>query len=190
MKSGYGVYGLTALIHDSTQFTVIAAGGHWKFPNNKENNGHVFEFRPSGKEEHSIFMYPFHSLSYNSGVAVGNLKNTNKWKVITVGTNGIVQQQFSITNQQLAGNNQQFSGINRGISSDEMAVTPAKANRKKHNQKKINSNADYSKNKNSYIDISWNSDSVKSISPNQLNAVRFDGNHFWIIGSNGQIYCI
>ncbi len=163
---GYGVYGLSTLIHDEDNFTVFAAGGHWKYPNREENNARVLEFRKhKDSQTYQIWNSPFNGLAYNSGIAIGmnngltkmhysqknpkkvrksRIPKTAEYQIISVGTNGLVKQDFSVAYSN--------SRPNFTIKLDEKGQ--------------------------------------KMLLPYNLNAIRFDGRHFWIIGSNGQIYCI
>jgi len=185
---GYGVYGLTTLIHDEYNFTVFASGGHWKYPNREESNARMLEFRKhKDSQSHKIWNSPFNGLAYNSGVSIGknnelsnmhfSQKNQKKaqnsripqtatYQIISVGTNGLMKQDFTVDNSLP---NPQFNKTKGSLKQDFTVETPQSSPQ---------------------FNIRLQEDAQKLFLPQNLNAVRFDGRHFWIIGSNGQIYCI
>ncbi len=165
MQSGYGVYGLSTMIHNEHNFTVFAGGGHWKYPQREESNARMIEFRRhKDSQHHQIWNSPFSGLAYNSGVGIGTVDSWNtstelkknkeishvksnpthfkpiQYQIFSVGTDGATIQNFTVENQ------------------------------------------DYS--------LRLHENPQRIMNPKNLNAVKFDGKHYWIIGSNGQIYCI
>ena len=149
---GYGIYGFTTLKHDSDNFLVIAAGGHWKYPNRDENNAVIIEHRQVEKQKIHYWMYPFSGLAYNSGVdfnyEISPKNKPIKLEIMTVGTNGLKLDAFELRNT----TKRTFPEI------------------KPH--------------------VDTHSNSIQNTIQRNLNRVKFDGESYWIIGSNGQIYCI
>lgn len=213
MQPGYGVYGLSALIHDENNFTVFAGGGHWKYPEREENNTRMLEFRKhKDSQSYQIWNSPFEGLAYNSGVVIGKIKpsgrnssvnsdlNENKkisndsqnqplfdnsYQLITVGTNGIKIQKlwidYTLFNAQTVSrikNTQNKTPLKSASNSDEHRSNSIEPSL--HIPEEIYPN----------FNIRLPDDVMKLSVPKNLNAIRFDGNNFWIAGSNGQIYCI
>ncbi len=149
---GYGIYGFTTLKHDSDNFLVMAAGGHWKYPNRDENNAVIIEHRQIENQKNHYWMYPFSGLAYNSGVdfnyEISPKNKPIKLEIMTVGTNGLKLEVFELKNTTKS----TFPDI-------------------KHH-------------------VDTHSNSIQNTTQRNLNRVKFDGESYWIIGSNGQIYCI
>jgi hypothetical protein len=149
---GYGIYGFTTLKHDSDNFLVMAAGGHWKYPNRDENNAVIIEHRQVEKQKIHYWMYPFSGLAYNSGVdfnyEISPKNKPIKLEIMTVGTNGLKLDAFELRNT----TKRTFPEI------------------KPH--------------------VDTHTNSIQNAIQRNLNRVKFDGESYWIIGSNGQIYCI